>query len=135
MPFFTTAFLYPDKNRQFLNPSLLIVSTYILSYWMGPNKSGIFWKGINQYSKSMKEKYFSMCNFVSWIQNSALASQGRILSNISFDFWAMQFEEKLLLRFTNLQYISLLSLLVLGPIICSSKRLVSSWFGLVASPS
>ena len=31
-----------------------------------------------------------------------LASQGRILSNISFVFWAMEFQEKLLLRFTDL---------------------------------
>ena len=36
-------------------------------------------------------------------QNSVLASQGRILSNIAFVFWAMEFHEKLLLRITDLQ--------------------------------
>ena len=35
-------------------------------------------------------------------QNSALASKGRILFNISFIFWAMEFQEKLLFRFTDL---------------------------------
>ena len=35
-------------------------------------------------------------------QNSALASYGRILSNILFVIWAMEFQEKLLLRFTDL---------------------------------
>ena len=37
-------------------------------------------------------------------QNSALVSWGRILSNISFVFWAMELQEKLLLRFTDLYW-------------------------------
>ena len=36
-------------------------------------------------------------------QNSALWSKGRILPNISFVFWAMEFQEKMLLRFTDLK--------------------------------
>ena len=38
-------------------------------------------------------------------QNSALASKGRILSNVLFVFGAMQFQEKMLLKFTNLYMI------------------------------
>ena len=35
-------------------------------------------------------------------QNSALVLYSRILSNISFVFWAMEFQEKMLLIFTDL---------------------------------
>ena len=39
-------------------------------------------------------------------KNSALASKGRILSNISFVFWAMEFQEKLLFRWDLQSYLA-----------------------------
>ena len=58
-------------------------------------------------SKSQKQFFLKLhCprNEQNTRQNSALWSWGRNLSNISFIFWAMEVQEKMLLRFTDLYY-------------------------------
>ena len=54
-------------------------------------------------SKSQKHFFLKLhCQANEWNiwQNSALASYGRILYKISFIFWVMEFQEKMLLSFT-----------------------------------
>ena len=59
-----------------------------------------------------------------------LASQGRVLSNILVFFWAMEFQEKLLLRFTDLQLRPVSSNHM--KMYCFMKQMYSEFFHLVS---